>query len=110
MRAVRDAVGMQRDRAELDPLPAHELARGVVEHLVRVDVAVVVRRGHRLGMEIVRPRAERADDEAVALEGLVHRRRLVHAPDDRLEVVDVERPGIELAVPPDDVERMVIER
>ena len=32
--------------------------RGVVEHLVRVHVAVVVRRRHRLGMEVVRPGAE----------------------------------------------------
>src|SRR6478672_5407227 len=109
MRPVRNAVGVQRDRPELDPLPAHELARRIVEHLVRVHVAVVVRRGHGFRMEVVRPRTERADDEAVALEGLVHRGRLVHATDDRLEVVDVERPRVELAVPPDDVERMMIE-
>src|SRR6478752_6952518 len=109
MRAVRDPIRMQRDRAELDPLPAHEFARRVVEHLVRIHIAVVVGRGDRFGMEVVRPRAERADDEPVALESLMHRRRLVHAPDDRLEVVDVERPGIELAVPADDVERMMIE-
>src|SRR5262249_33539226 len=70
---------------------------------------VVVRRRHRLGVEVVRARTERADDEAVALERLVHRRRLMNAPDDRLEVVDVERPGIEVSVPANDVERVVIE-
>ena len=43
------------------------------------------------------------------LERLVHRRRLVDAPDDRLEVVDVERPRIEEAVPAHDVERVVVE-
>jgi hypothetical protein len=81
---------------------------GVVQHFVRVDVAVVVRRG-RPRMEVVRPRAERAHDEAIALERSDAPAAAVHAADDRLEVVDVERPGIELAVPADDVERMVIE-
>src|SRR5512143_1734773 len=33
----------------------------------------------------------------------------MHASDDRLEVVDVERPRIEVPIPPDDVEWMVIE-
>src|SRR5438132_4491988 len=36
-------------------------------------------------------------------------RRLVDAPDDRLEVADVERPRIEVPVPSDDVERVVVE-
>ena len=101
--------GWMRDRPVLDPLPAHELARRVEEHLVGIDVAVVVRRRDRLRMEVERPRAERADHESVALERLVHRRRLVHAADDRLEVVDVERPRIEHPVPPDDVARVVVE-
>src|SRR6185312_15613233 len=35
VRAVWDPVGVVGDAAELDPLAAHELARGVVEHLVR---------------------------------------------------------------------------
>src|SRR5207247_427414 len=35
---------------------------------------------------------------------------LVHSAHDRLEVVDVERPRIEMPVPSDDVERMVIQR
>ena len=46
MRAVRNAVGVMRDAAELDSLPAHELTRRVVQHLVGIDVAVVVRRRH----------------------------------------------------------------
>src|SRR3982751_2634294 len=36
-------------------------------------------------------------------------RRLVHASDNWLEVVNVERPRVEVAVPADDVERMVVE-
>src|SRR5687767_332711 len=33
----------------------------------------------------------------------------MHPSDDGLEVVDVERPRVEVAVPPDDIERMVVE-
>ena len=65
--------------------------------------------GTALGSKSYGRGTERADHEAVALEGLVHRRRLVDAADDRLEVVDVEDPGIEVAVPADHVERMVVE-
>ena len=43
------------------------------------------------------------------LEGLVRRRRHVDPPGDRLEVTDVERPRIDVAVPADDVERVVVE-
>ena len=104
-----NAVRMVGDAPELDPLPAHELARGVVEHLVGIHVAVVVRRRHGLGVEIVRSGAEAAHHEPVALKGLVHWRRLVDAPDDRLEVVDVEGPRIEVSVPAHHVEGVVVE-
>ncbi len=42
-------------------------------------------------------------------ERLVRRRRLVDPPGDRLEVVDRERPREEVAVPADDVERVVVD-
>src|SRR5690349_20047070 len=100
---------MVRHAAVLDALAAHELARRVEQHFVRVHVAVVVRRRDRLRIEVVGPRAERADHETIALERLMDRRRLVNAADDRLEVVDVEDPRVEVAVPSHDVERMVIE-
>src|SRR5918994_1987394 len=60
-------------------------------------------------MEVVGPRTETADHESVALERLVDRRRLMDPPDDRFEVVDIERPRIEISVPADHVERMVIQ-
>src|SRR5205814_7838951 len=40
---------------------------------------------------------------------LVHRRRLMHPADDGLEVIDVEGPRIEVPVPADDIERMMVE-
>src|SRR4051794_6325001 len=58
-------------------------------------------------MEVVRTRHERAHDETPTLERLVHGGRLVELTDDRLEVADVERVGIDAAVPSDHVERMV---
>src|SRR5690348_12025347 len=98
MRTVRDAIRMKGDAPELDALPAHELARGIIQHLVRIDVAVVVGRRDRLGIEVEWPRTEGTDHEPVSFEGLMHRGRLMNPSDDRLEVVDVERPGIEVAV------------
>jgi hypothetical protein len=65
---------------------------------------VVVGDGHRLRIEIEVARDERADDEVRALERLMRRRRLMNATCDRLEVMNRERPGVEEAVPPDEVE------
>ena len=58
MRTVGNAVRVVRDASEFDALATHELTRGVIQDLVRVDVAVVIRRGHRLRIEVVWPRAE----------------------------------------------------
>src|SRR5687767_11088563 len=109
MRTMRNAVRMMRDASELDSFPAHELARRVVQDFVGVDIAVIVWSGDRFRMKIVRPRTERADDESVALECLVYRRRLMDAADDRLEVHDVECPWIEISIPADHIERMVVQ-
>ncbi len=82
-----------------------------VEHdLVGVDVRVVVGHRHRQRVVVDLARHEVADDEAVSLEHLVHRRRLVHPPGDRLEVGDVERVRVQAAVPADDVERVLAAR
>src|SRR5687768_4311875 len=58
MRPVRYSIRVMRDAPELDALAAHELARRVVEHFVRIDVAVIVWRRHRFGMEIIGTRTE----------------------------------------------------
>ena len=69
-------------------LPRRELAVDVIDHLLAVQVRVVVRDRDRERVEVELARAERADDEVRALERLVRRRRHVDAPGDRLEVVD----------------------
>ena len=96
-------------RAVLDALAAHELVVAVIEHLVGHHVRMIVRRRHRLRVVVVQPRHEGAEHEAVALEGLVHRRRLVQPAGDRLEVVDAEGPGVVVAVPADGVEGVMVE-
>jgi hypothetical protein len=52
---------------------------------------------------------ERADYEITGLERLVDGRRLVDAPGDGLEIFDVKDPGLQVAVPADDVERVVVQ-
>src|SRR3954469_16696277 len=100
---------MERDRAHLDALPRAEVAGDVIDHLLGLQVRVVVRDRHRERVEVELARAERADDEVLPLEGLVRGRRLVDSARDRLEVVDRERPWVEVAVPADDVEGVVVE-
>ena len=109
LRAVGEAGRVQRDRALLDAGAAAGLvvAAGVEQHLVGVDVVVVVRHRDRQRVVVDLARHERADHEVRPLERLVHRRRLVHPAGDRLEVVDRERPRVEAAVPADHVERVV---
>ncbi len=71
---------------------------------------MVVGRGDDVGSVVEPAGHERAHDGSGHLKGLVHRRGLVLAPGDRFEVGDVEGVGVEMPVPGDDVERVVIER
>ena len=109
MRAVRYAAGVMGDAGVLQTLPAHEFALNVIEHLVGVDVGVVVGCRDGQGMVVVFARAEGADHVVVRFEGLVNGRRLVHPSGDRLEILHVENPGVEVAVPADHIEGMEFE-
>ena len=88
--AVDEAGRVHRDRPHADarPGPAHEVARRVEDHLVAVDVGVVVGHLDRPGVEVVGAGDEGADHEPRALERLVDVGRLVDAAHDGLEVVD----------------------
>src|SRR6266566_573419 len=98
---VRDARGVHGERADVDATTAHEIARDVVDDLVGVDVGVVVGRGNRERVVVELTRDEAADDEVARLEGQMNRRGLVDAAGYRLEVLDVEGKGPQVAVPPD---------
>src|SRR5688572_13734884 len=98
---VGDAVRVDREARLLDSLPRHEVAPDVIDDLVRVHVRVVV--GSRDGERVVieQPRDEGADHEPRPVERLVDGRRLMDAPGDRLEVLDVEGVGPQVSVPTD---------
>src|SRR5258708_32242535 len=108
-RTVGETRWGQADRAEPDAcaLARHEVATDVEEHLVGVDVGVVVRHGDRLRVEVEWSRAERADAEIWAFECLVGRWRHVESADARLVVVDRKAERAEAARPPPDIERTV---
>ena len=67
---------------------------------------MVVRDPDGIGIEVEQPWHEAAHHEARPRERLVHRRRLVEPPHDRLEVLDREGERVDAAIPPDDVERV----
>ena len=107
MRTVRNAARMERDRAGFDAFARTEIAAHIKEHFVRFDVVVHPRDLDRFGMIIEQARREGADDVAANLERLMDRRRLMHRAGDRLEVLRVEGEGINVAVPADDIERVM---
>src|SRR5438309_8353675 len=66
LRTVDESGRMERDRPDLDAsaFARHELALRVEQHLVAVDVGMVVRRGARLRVVVEQPRHARTHDEA----------------------------------------------
>src|SRR6187397_1879279 len=99
LRPVRDPGRMQRHGTDLDALPRRELPVDVIDHLLALEIRMVVRDRNRERIEVELPRAERADDEVRPRERLVRGRRHVDPARDRLEVLDVERPWVEVTVP-----------
>jgi hypothetical protein len=71
LRPVRNPRRVEGDRPDLDPLSGREVPVDVVDHLLRVQVRVVVRDRNRERVEVELARTEGADDEVVALERLV---------------------------------------
>src|ERR1700681_4231717 len=90
VRAVGDAAWMERQGRLLDATTTAEIAVDVVEQLVAIDVAVVIRNWYRERVIVQFARHEGTDHEIWPLEGLVYGRRLVDAPGNRLEVGDIE--------------------
>ncbi len=85
--------------AGADVVAAHEVPVHVVEHLIAVDVAVIVGCGDGFGVIVVEPWAERTHDKGITFEGLMHGGRLMHTSCYRLEIVDAEGVGIVVTVP-----------
>src|SRR3954453_11926031 len=109
LRSVRQPTRVKRQRSYVYPRTRPEVALDVVDDLLGLEVRVVVGQRNRQRIPVELARAEGADHEAGALEGLVRGRRLVQAPGLGLEVMDVERVGVDVAVPAYDVQRVIIQ-
>src|SRR5688500_13321669 len=107
MRTVGDACGVKGHHAPGDIFTAHKIAIHIIQQLITVDIAVVIRCGDRLRMIVEQPGAKRTDNIIVSFKGLVHRRWLVHAPGDGFEVVDTESKRVTTAIPPYHIKRMM---
>src|SRR6476660_7990371 len=67
LRPVWKTGGMEGDRAHIHPTPRAELAGDVIDHLLRLQVRMVVRDRHCEWIEVELARTERADHEVPAL-------------------------------------------
>src|SRR3546814_15316211 len=77
MGSVWNTTRMKSDLAPFHAFTAHKVTFHVIQHFVRIYVAVIVRCRNRLRMIIVFPGAERANHELIRFEGLMNRRGLV---------------------------------
>lgn len=111
-----------RNFAVLDGPPSTEPLRGVAiphqeactigivqqqDDLIGVDVRVVVWHWDHEQVVVELVGHEQADHKVACLEHLMDRWQLVHMPSDELKVSNVELEWPEVAVPPDEVKRVV---
>jgi len=106
MRAMRDAARMECDHATFDVLAAHKIAIYIVQHLIRVNVGVVVGGGYGQRVVVEQAGYKGTDHEIMTIERLVYGRWLVYPPSDRLEIVDTERVRIDVPIPAHHIKRM----
>ena len=101
---MRDTSRVQRDHALFYVFTAHEIAIDVVEHLIAVDVAMVIRRrdGIRGGSRTSAARRSRLQSCGRQRSGA--RGRLVHPVPVMGSVVNAESVGVYVTVPADQVE------
>ena len=103
---MRNASRVERDLATLNVVPTHEITIHVVEQLVRIHIAVVIRRGNRIGMVIIQAGDEGTDHKIVAFKLLVNGRRHVDASRQGLKVENGDGVWIIKAIPAYYIKRM----
>src|SRR6266849_620128 len=96
---VWNTTRMQRDRRTFNASTAAKVAIDIVDHLIAIDVAMIIWHWDREWMIIQFTRYKGTDYEVWPLEGLMYWRRLVDAPGDGLKVANIEDPGILAAIP-----------
>src|ERR1019366_6847881 len=106
---MRQPADVMRERTLADAATGRVVALDVVQHLIRVEVAVVIGEVDRVGVPVELARDERADQQVGGLERLMDRWWYMKTTRAGLEVMNVERDRIDCPVPSDDVERMMVE-
>src|SRR5690606_40785219 len=88
MGSVRNSCGMQRDVSGGYIIPTHKITIYIIQHLIAVDVTVVVGRGNTLRMIVIEPRHKRTDHKCISLKSLMNRWRLMNSPGDGFKIVN----------------------
>ena len=86
--SVRNSTRMECQVALLYIVPAHEFAVDVVDHLIRIDVAVVIWSGYRSGVIVIKAGTKGAHHEVVPFKRLVNRRWLMDPTRDGFEIMN----------------------
>src|SRR5262245_25503676 len=110
MRTVRNPARMQRDGSWLNPATRPEIAAHVKQNFVRLNIIVHPGNPDSLWMRIEHAWCKCAHDIATNLECLMDRRRLMNRTSNRLEVLRVKGKRINVAIPADDIERVMRHR
>src|SRR5207248_4473119 len=96
-----------RDLARLDSATRPKITAHVKQNFVGFDVIVDPRNFDGLGVRIEQARRESTDDVTADFKCLMNGRRLMHRSGNWLEVLSVKGEGVDVAVPTNDVERMM---
>src|SRR5262245_24336080 len=107
MRPVWNPARMQRNRSWFNPATRSKIAAHIKQNFVRLNVVVHPRDPNRLWMRIEQTWRKGADYITANLKCLMDRRRLVDRYVDPLEVLSIKRERINVAIPSDDIERMM---
>src|SRR4030067_3739846 len=95
---------MHADIVRVDTLARHEISFRIIDYFIGIDIGMIVRSGNRLRVVIEESGYEGADHKISPLEGLVGWWRLMYPSGDGFEILDVENPGIQITIQPDNVD------
>ena len=104
---MRNTTRMQCNRCFFDATPTAKIAIDIVEHLIAIDIAMVVRDRHRQWMIIQLSWHKRADYKVRSLERLMDGRWLMYTSRNWFEIVDIQDPGIGATIPTHNIQGMM---
>ena len=101
---------MDGESRAVNPFPRHEIPFDVIQHLIRINVRVVVRGGNTVRVIVKQAWYERAHNESGTIKRLMNRRRLMDSTGNRFKVLDIESVRPKVTVPTHHVQWMMFER